>query len=333
MTPFSSNLTSFYAALQAHARERTRVNNIVTAALKTSGTLRVLQDVVNRRRLSATEEAIASELLVDAERLLEVEMRLADSRKIVSVIDTAAAKIASVEDLRVLMKQRLGSRGQNCLDRVIHVCAPDFTAPPLQMPVAGQTMMAGASGAEDRREAQIEAVPVGLSLTLEQALVSHLCSKGFDEATLAMVPAIAEAVRAESGKRHPDQSLLVIHKTGFAVATLTSERSRRAVVTAGDSVLSMALLERIVQAGMSLVISSALRRLCPEATSGQSDLDLYALFPVDVVQRAESEGFPFEAARRLLVDVAPEQGLFVMKRLLLSLPAEEPRVTLFPTSS
>jgi hypothetical protein len=333
MTPCTSDVTSFYADLQAHARERTRVNNIITSALKTSGTLGVLQDVLNGRRLSATEHAIASELLDGAEGLLEVEMRLADSRKIVSVIDTAAAKIASVEDLRVLMKQRLGSRGQNCLERVIHERAPHFMALSLQMPVAGQTTMAGAPGVGDHRGTLIDAAPLIPSLTLEQALVSHLCSKGFDEAILAMVPAIAEAVRAESGTRHPDQSLLVIHKTGFAVATLTSEQSRRAVVTAGDSVLSMALLERIAQTGMSLVISSALRGLCPEATSGQSDLDLYAFFPAHFVQRVESEGFPFEAARRLLVDAAPEQALLVMKRLLLSRQAQEQPVNLFPTSS
>ncbi|WP_162571008.1 MULTISPECIES: hypothetical protein [unclassified Variovorax] len=133
--------------------------------------------------------------------------------------------------------------------------------------------------------------------TLEQTLAEHMRSQGFDREAVSKVGEIAAAVRANANVRPEGQSVVVLHKSGEALATATTERSAAQVARQGDTVVFAKTLEHIAEKGLNLETVRNLRAAAPNLPVGTTNLEVADRAGRDFLERADRSVQPRDAAQ------------------------------------
>jgi hypothetical protein len=137
--------------------------------------------------------------------------------------------------------------------------------------------------------------PSGTTISLAQALASHMTEKGFDAASVAQAPALALHVLEGTVLKDTEASALVLHKAGDALASLATKPEADVFAKAGDSVLVLANLEHIALKGLDTDAVASLRGLAPTQTQPHSDLEVHQAAPAALYAKALDPDAPLNS--------------------------------------
>jgi hypothetical protein len=123
--------------------------------------------------------------------------------------------------------------------------------------------------------------PLGLGAervgSLAAALADTMRTHGFDQSSVSQSTEIAQALLAGVGARKPGQDVLVIHRNGDVLASLTSQHDAQNLARTGDTVLDLRTLDRVAASGIDPNLVAMARQSMPSQTAGLSNLEVNQL--------------------------------------------------------
>lgn len=125
------------------------------------------------------------------------------------------------------------------------------------------------------------------TIPLGEALAAHMSEKGFDAASIEKAPILALHVLEGSILRESDASVLILHRDGAAIASLSSTEQAGAFAQAGDSVLALDKLEQVAKHGLDADAIASLRGLAPAQTEPYSDLEVHQAASRELYSKAQ----------------------------------------------